>query len=522
MKKVIQGSIAAAAILLFAACGSGDGDSSTTTTTSGVFVDSPVGGLSYSCTSGATGLTNSSGQFTCKTGDTISFSLGNYSIGSCTIGTTVSPRTLYPSNDTAVINIAQLLQTIDADNNSSNGITIPVSFSSLDGITTTPEDASFDTDMGTALSTALVTEEDAAAHLNETLSDLGLESFQLTISDLAGKKITMANGDVLSFYSNMTYTEQIPGWGNHTGTWSVENGVLIIDVTFGVADKDTVAVEFSASLASGVTVTANTTQTGNAEVHTTSISSISNLTDDVIPPYTITYADIAGKTLYLPDDTAIYFFKNMTSTQDVAVNGTGVWSIENGVLIHDITTFTGGVQSTETTAIVFNAAPDITTDQVTFTAYETYSDGDHNDSIIPTDMSTSPSYLYDITTAELAAVTIPFNNDPIPYNVTVSELVGKTFVVAVGTLTQTIYFYDNMTYKITGVDELGLETLTGTWSVENGVVIADIAMDSTESEQRVYVFNAAPTVTATFTNYLTLAADPVKETGSITNISDIQ
>ena len=81
-----------------------------------------------------------------------------------------------------------------------------------------------------------------------------------------------------------------------------------------------------------------------------------------------------------------------------------------------------------------------------------------------------------------------------------------------------------MTYKVTGIDEDDEKyELTGTWSVENGVVVADVTMDSTESENRVYKFNSAPSNSSTFTQYLTLAADPVKEENSqISNISEIE
>ena len=62
--------------------GSGGGSSSTTTpntpTTAkvGVLLDSVVAGVSFQTSSGLTGLTNASGEFSYQTGDTVSFRLG--------------------------------------------------------------------------------------------------------------------------------------------------------------------------------------------------------------------------------------------------------------------------------------------------------------------------------------------------------------------------------------------------------------------------------------------------------------
>jgi len=172
MIKPILGSIAIFSLLaVLTGCESKDSSNSgtTTATTTGVFVDSPVEGLSYLCSSGVNGLTNNLGQFTCNTGDTVSFSLGGYSIGSCTIGDIVSPYTLYPDNGDASLNVAQLLQTIDADNDPSNGITIPNGYATLDNVSVSPTDASFDADIQSAIPETLVTEESAINHLNKTL-----------------------------------------------------------------------------------------------------------------------------------------------------------------------------------------------------------------------------------------------------------------------------------------------------------------------------------------------------------------
>ncbi|KIM11227.1 MAG: hypothetical protein KU37_06165 [Sulfuricurvum sp. PC08-66] len=117
----------------------------TTTTTdpnailSGVFVDSPVEGLYYKTSSGITGTTDSQGVFHYKSGDTIQFRLSSnvndtntYLGNSVTAQSLISPFYVFGSpNDTNIndinrwqLNLARLLQSLDSDNNTSNGVTI--------------------------------------------------------------------------------------------------------------------------------------------------------------------------------------------------------------------------------------------------------------------------------------------------------------------------------------------------------------------------------------------------------------
>lgn len=92
------------------------------------FVDSIVVGLDYRC--GAAGeiqQTNANGEFTCKAGQTVFFSVGEVALGSFVVqgGTqVVTPKDIVEA-DTAgskVEAIAVLLQTLDDDNNPDNGI----------------------------------------------------------------------------------------------------------------------------------------------------------------------------------------------------------------------------------------------------------------------------------------------------------------------------------------------------------------------------------------------------------------
>ena len=108
--------------MLFAACnsgGNGDGGTSPAAATlSGVFVDSPVGGLGFTCApSGSLGATNGNGQYTCLSTDTtVSFSLYGRPIGVAVPPTPiVTALAVFNSTsltDPQVVNLSQLLLTL--------------------------------------------------------------------------------------------------------------------------------------------------------------------------------------------------------------------------------------------------------------------------------------------------------------------------------------------------------------------------------------------------------------------------
>jgi len=142
-------------------------------TVTGQFVDTYVSGLNYTCSSGTTGVTNNLGEYTCNVGDTVEFSLGGYVLGSAAASSgIVTPEALYPDNPEAALNVAQVIQSLDADP-TDDIITIPENFTALDDVDTTPEDVDFDDLIETVLIEAeivdsLVSEEDAQVHLDET------------------------------------------------------------------------------------------------------------------------------------------------------------------------------------------------------------------------------------------------------------------------------------------------------------------------------------------------------------------
>jgi hypothetical protein len=122
-------------LLLLISCGGGGGSStgdedgnseSPNNEAKGIFIDSPVSGLEYTCAS-RSGATSDQGEFQCDINSDISFSVGGVLLGTTKFATTLSPVDLVDNGSTrniAVQNIARFLQMLDYDSDPSNGIEI--------------------------------------------------------------------------------------------------------------------------------------------------------------------------------------------------------------------------------------------------------------------------------------------------------------------------------------------------------------------------------------------------------------
>ncbi|HAK52611.1 MAG TPA: hypothetical protein DCM54_12030 [Gammaproteobacteria bacterium] len=137
--------------LLATACGGGGGDASIglTLPLTGILVDSPVSGVSYTSPS-RTGITQANGEFFYREGDVVAFSLGATELGSATgrsqisrvelagldtltvgnaeIGAVINDET---SAFQTTVNLAVLLQTFDADGDPENGIEVTAEIAGL-------------------------------------------------------------------------------------------------------------------------------------------------------------------------------------------------------------------------------------------------------------------------------------------------------------------------------------------------------------------------------------------------------
>lgn len=120
------------------ACGGGGGTSPATvplavTPSSGVFLDSSVQGLQYS-TATQSGQTDANGRFSYLPGESVVFSVGNIKFASTSAKSVITPLDIAATTNPAderVTNMLVLLQSLDADGNSANGISIPATAATL-------------------------------------------------------------------------------------------------------------------------------------------------------------------------------------------------------------------------------------------------------------------------------------------------------------------------------------------------------------------------------------------------------
>jgi len=106
----------------------------------GYFLDATVSGAKYSTNSELEGVTDKYGRFQYKDGDSVRFSIGNLILGDATPEQDglVTPKSLAQGNEELKVLLLRVLQSLDSDNNLSNGIRIPSNvIASLSGINQT-------------------------------------------------------------------------------------------------------------------------------------------------------------------------------------------------------------------------------------------------------------------------------------------------------------------------------------------------------------------------------------------------
>lgn len=166
--------------LSLSACGGGGGDSGSTgpLPRQGVFLDSAVSGLTYTC-GDKSGTTDANGTFSFKDGERCAFKVGGIVLGEATGSAVITPVSLVSGASSEAnlqaSNIARLLQTLDSDSNPSNGITISdAAKSALQNSTLDFASSSFATNaqaLVTLVDSArtLVSEVAAQAHLRSSI-----------------------------------------------------------------------------------------------------------------------------------------------------------------------------------------------------------------------------------------------------------------------------------------------------------------------------------------------------------------
>lgn len=142
--------------------------------------------MSYS-TSTHSGVTDIAGSFNYEAGETVTFSLGDLVLPAVAAKDIVTPVDVFANDiysDSAVVNLSRLLQTLDVDGNSDNGITI-ASVAAASAAMVDFAGSAFDENVinlvanSGSVTTTLVDDIVAIAHLNSTLQSSGLPQFSL-------------------------------------------------------------------------------------------------------------------------------------------------------------------------------------------------------------------------------------------------------------------------------------------------------------------------------------------------------
>ena len=136
-------------------------------TLTGRFVDSPVQGLSFS-TPSQSGETNANGEFTYQAGEMVTFAIGNLQLPAVKAQQTVTPLDLFGASspyNPAVVNLARLLQSLDADSVAENGIALSIPDTLPASVSDWRDSAAIDAYL-------TVSAKDAVSHLQTSLNSL--------------------------------------------------------------------------------------------------------------------------------------------------------------------------------------------------------------------------------------------------------------------------------------------------------------------------------------------------------------
>lgn len=165
----------------------------------GRFIDSPVEGLSFR-TESRIGVTNANGEFSYVPGEVVVFGLGDLEFPAVEAAQVLTPLELAgvtDINDTGVVNMARLLQTLDKDCNANNGITLSGEvLLSTAQMEIDFESPSFDREVAdlvnisaqqTSSCNSLISESQAVQHLQASLNELNNQANSPIGNGLSGK-----------------------------------------------------------------------------------------------------------------------------------------------------------------------------------------------------------------------------------------------------------------------------------------------------------------------------------------------
>jgi hypothetical protein len=278
----------------------------------GRLFDDAVEGVEYE-SAGTRGTTSSDGTFKYKRNTIVTFTVGGVTVGQMPTGLIKSDKIVFlpdlaqtdrnDTNNSQVVNTARFLQSLDADGNPSNGITIPASVrASLAGSTLDlTSDLTTEGNLNTAVTTAgktLIDEDKAIAHIEYVLQkELGLDVDTVPPAppERASNSALVTNSDTTNvtiigeptskiFINNVQSSQTIGSDGTQSvaldtsGADGTKNFTLFLQddkdknsttLSLGVL-KDSIAPVFTSS----ATVSVNENQTGALDVDATDANSL--------------------------------------------------------------------------------------------------------------------------------------------------------------------------------------------------------------------------------------------------------
>lgn len=301
---------------ILTACGGGGNDSTSATLATGKFVDAPVEGLHY-VSGEKSGYTNANGEFTYEIGKNVTFSIGGITF--TTAGASiVTPLAVFDTenfDDSRVVNLARLLQTLDSDGSSTNGVitidalahTAAASLSTIDFSSPV-----FDADVSTLVangggSLTLVSAADAKAHMQEQLSIVG--------TWYAGDLNLPNNLVVMTFFENGTFVFAQDGDAgrNGAGGWDgMERGTYTWNALTGAFTATPIIDtngDWGLSSPQGtvtITVVGNTLTFTDSVEGSVSAARVTNTSGSIVGSW------VAGSTSTIGDLVVFTYFDNGT------------------------------------------------------------------------------------------------------------------------------------------------------------------------------------------------------------------
>ena len=232
---------------------SSDGGSSATSTVTGTFIDDPVRGLGYACSSGSSDLTNVNGEFTCNIGDDVTFSIANITIGTIAAQSgIITPYTLFPNNTEAALNLARLLQTLNSGT-VAGVIDVNTTMEAIVPSDTNFTSSSFETALNAIPEITLVSASDAQIAMNSAITTAGgtipTDLNHIPVAD-AGSDQGVITGSLVtldgSSSSDADLTALTYAWNITTkpvGSSATLSDNTVVDPTFIADDNGTYIIE---------------------------------------------------------------------------------------------------------------------------------------------------------------------------------------------------------------------------------------------------------------------------------------